>query len=85
MYDVPAELLQHRLGHSFCGVHMSVHFVSYSDDGHVHATTQFSARALALARLTIRHSRAVAPTPAICMAGPVFCSINQSINQSIVL
>ena len=30
MYDVPAELLQHRLWHSFCVVHMSVHFVSYS-------------------------------------------------------
>ena len=30
VYDVPAELLQHCLWHSFCVVHMSIQFVSYS-------------------------------------------------------
>ena len=55
VYDVPAELLQHCLWHSFCVVHNYVCTVClifcgqrflHSDDGHVHATTQFSARAL---------------------------------------
>jgi len=29
MHDMPADLLQHCLWHSFCVVYMSVHFVSY--------------------------------------------------------